>query len=66
MHRSNRIRILIFLLITLAMALQADTVLNAKALRENANRDYRAVSRKVLAFYYPWYGTREGPGGAGR
>ncbi len=66
MHRSKRIRILIFLLITLAMALQISTVLNAEALREKASRDYRAVSRKVLAFYYPWYGTHKGPGGAGR
>lgn len=25
-----------------------------------------AISRRVLAFYYPWYGVPEGPGGAGR
>ncbi|HNS21091.1 MAG TPA: hypothetical protein PKH24_11365 [Sedimentisphaerales bacterium] len=24
------------------------------------------MSRRVLAFYYPWYGTPDGPGGAGR
>jgi hypothetical protein len=25
-----------------------------------------AVERRVMAFYYPWYGVPEGPGGAGR
>ena len=25
-----------------------------------------SVPQEVLAFYYPWYGTPEGPGGAGR
>jgi len=24
------------------------------------------VARQVLAFYYPWYGTADGPGGAGK
>ena len=28
--------------------------------------DLGAVSRKVMAFYYPWYGTSDGPGGVGR
>jgi hypothetical protein len=60
MHRSSRIRILIFLLINLAMVLQTSMPLNAEALPESK------VSHKVLAFYYPWYGTREGLGGAGR
>ena len=60
MQKDKRIRILIFLLITLAIFLQAGMPLNAEALGESK------VSRKVLAFYYPWYGTREGPGGAGR
>ncbi len=60
MHRDKRIRILLFVLITLAMVLQAGIPLNAESLREST------VSRKVLTFYYPWYGTRDGPGGAGR
>jgi len=60
MHRDNRIRIFLFVLITLGMALQAGTVLKAEGLREST------VSRKVLAFYYPWYGTPDGPGGDGR
>jgi len=25
-----------------------------------------AIQRRVMAFYYPWYGTPDGPGGAGR
>ena len=25
-----------------------------------------SVERRVMAFYYPWYGTAEGPGGAGK
>jgi len=25
-----------------------------------------AVQRRIMAFYYPWYGTADGPGGAGR
>ncbi len=25
-----------------------------------------SVSRRVMAFYYPWYGVPDGPGGAGR
>jgi hypothetical protein len=66
MQRSNSIRIFIFWLITLAMVLQAGTVLNAESSREKASRNYPEVSRKVMAFYYPWYGTRKGPGGAGR
>jgi hypothetical protein len=60
MHRDSRICILLFVLITLAMVLQASMPLNAESLREST------VSHKVLAFYYPWYGTRKGPGGAGR
>ncbi len=30
------------------------------------NRDVKAVPRKVMTFYYPWYGTANGPGGADR
>ena len=25
-----------------------------------------SIERRVMAFYYPWYGTAEGPGGAGK
>ena len=60
MHRNKRIHILLFALITLAMVLQAGIPLNAESPGENT------VPRKVMAFYYPWYGTADGPGGAGR
>jgi glycoprotein endo-alpha-1,2-mannosidase len=60
MHRDKRIHILLFVLIALVMVLQDSTALNAESLRESM------VSRKVLAFYYPWYGTADGPGGEGR
>jgi glycoprotein endo-alpha-1,2-mannosidase len=29
-------------------------------------RSAQAASHRVMAFYYPWYGTSDGPGGAGR
>jgi len=60
MHRNKLIRISLFLLITLTIFLQAGMPLIAKSLHEST------VSRRVLAFYYPWYGTADGPGGAGR
>jgi len=66
MHISNRIRISTFLIIIVALVLQTGTLLNAESSREKAGRDYQEVSRKVMTFYYPWYGTRNGPGGAGR
>jgi len=66
MHRDNRIRILPFVIIALLMASQVRTPLYAESSREQAGRDYSEVSRKVLTFYYPWYGTADGPGGAGR
>ena len=60
MHRNKHISVFLFVFTTVAIVLQAGTILNAESLRESA------VSRKVLAFYYPWYGTADGPGGAGR
>jgi len=33
---------------------------------ERAKVRYDAVPRRVLAFYYPWYGNPEVPGGSGR
>lgn len=32
----------------------------------SAAPDNAAVPRRVLTFYYPWYGVADGPGGAGR
>jgi len=40
--------------------------LDLEALRARSRLAYCDVPRKVLAFYYPWYGTASGPGGAGR
>jgi len=34
--------------------------------RERASLDYRDTPRRVMAFYYPWYGLADGPGGKGR
>ena len=36
------------------------------ALAHRAQVKYTDVPRKVLAFYYPWYGNAEVPGGSGR
>ena len=33
---------------------------------ERSGQEQSATSRMVLAFYYPWYGVPDGPGGAGR
>jgi len=37
-----------------------------EGLSEHARQNYSAMARKVLTFYYPWYGVPDGPGGAGR
>ncbi len=60
MHRNKRIGILSFVLIMLTLVLQAGKPLYAESFGEGS------VSHKVMAFYYPWYGTADGPGGAGR
>jgi glycoprotein endo-alpha-1,2-mannosidase len=60
MQRDKRIRILLLVLVTLMIFLQTVNLLYAESLREST------VSRKVLTFYYPWYGTADKPGGAGR
>jgi glycoprotein endo-alpha-1,2-mannosidase len=36
------------------------------ALADRAKIEYAEVPRKVLAFYYPWYGNADVPGGSGR
>jgi len=60
MHRDKPTGILLFVIIMLTLVLQAGKPLYAESLGESS------VSRKVMAFYYPWYGTADGPGGAGR
>ena len=49
----------------LIMAGIAVATLFPGAARAQAER-HPAIQRRVMAFYYPWYGTADGPGGAGR
>jgi hypothetical protein len=44
----------------------AESSLDLEALRARSRLAYGDVPRKVLAFYYPWYGVPSGPGGAGK
>jgi hypothetical protein len=37
-----------------------------RALASREGKKQKSVSRKVLTFYYPWYGIPTGPGGAGK
>ena len=39
---------------------------NAKSTGTRTDKEAASVSRRVLAFYYPWYGIADGPGGAGK
>ncbi|MHC4594322.1 MAG: glycoside hydrolase family 99-like domain-containing protein [Planctomycetota bacterium] len=65
-YKDMRLRILLFVLIALATALWAGAQLEADTLGERAGRESSTVHRRVMTFYYPWYGTPDGPGGAGR
>jgi len=40
--------------------------MQAGAAERNTTQPPAQIERRVLAFYYPWYGIPEGPGGAGR
>ncbi len=40
--------------------------MQTRAAEQNPTVPPASVERRVLAFYYPWYGIPEGPGGAGR
>ncbi|MHC4555678.1 MAG: endo-1,3-alpha-glucanase family glycosylhydrolase [Planctomycetota bacterium] len=51
LYRDRLLLVLLFVFISFAIISQASA---------------QAVSRRVMAFYYPWYGTADGPGGAGR
>ncbi len=50
----------------LAAAAQPDGPDLAGLVRRRAALDYRPTPRRVMAFYYPWYGTPDGPGGKGK
>lgn len=49
-----------------AVAAEEDLGATLAALAQRAQVRYTDVPRKVLAFYYPWYGNAEVPGGSGR
>jgi len=57
--RNKRLLVLLFVLVIFTAASQGGAALGAEALG-------KTVSRRVMTFYYPWYGTPDGPGGAGR
>ncbi len=65
-YKDMRLRILLLVIIALTTALWAGAQLEADTLGERAGREHSTVPRRVMTFYYPWYGTPDGPGGAGR
>jgi hypothetical protein len=72
-HRRNP-RALCLLLATAVCVLAASVTAAAQQdgpdlaalVRRRAALDYRNTPRRVMAFYYPWYGVPDGPGGDGR
>ena len=56
--RSRRVLLMFVIIIFMAVS-QSGVALGVEALGDT-------VSRRVMTFYYPWYGTPDGPGGAGR
>lgn len=54
-----------FLLFLLFVAVLGPPILSWAA-GQSGGGGSTEVSRQVLAFYYPWYGTADGPGGAGK
>ena len=65
-HKNNCLWVLILVLVTLMTVSRTSGLLNAETVREQTRQEHSKVSRKVLTFYYPWYGVPDGPGGAGR
>ena len=65
-HRNNYLRLLLSVLISIGFVPHAGAQLKPAIMGERAGQERSTVSRKVLTFYYPWYGTPDGPGGAGR
>ena len=59
MCRNKRLLVLLFVLVIFTAASQGGVALGAEA-------PGKTVSRRIMTFYYPWYGTPDGPGGAGR
>lgn len=75
MHHPNRSALAFAALILATAALAAAAATGAAPaagvdlpalVRQRAAMDYRATPRRVMAFYYPWYGLPDGPSGTGR
>ncbi len=65
-YRNIYVWMVLFGLMGLTKALEAGDLLKAEGLEEQTNQNQAIVPRKVLTFYYPWYGVPDGPGGAGK
>jgi len=50
----------------LFLAVGFTIVLQSLARSESTGQNVATIPRKVMTFYYPWYGVPDGPGGAGR
>ena len=59
LHRNKFLLVLLLVPVIFATASQGGVALGVEA-------PGKTVSRRVMTFYYPWYGTPDGPGGAGR
>jgi glycoprotein endo-alpha-1,2-mannosidase len=59
---AGMVRNLLFALFAAATFLSASSRGQAQAVVE----EQAQIERRVLTFYYPWYGVPEGPGGAGK
>jgi hypothetical protein len=55
---------IVFTVLCMTSRASEDNILDA--LTQRAKIQYEAVPRKVLAFYYPWYGNAAVQGGSGR
>jgi len=66
LRRDARVLALLFALVGFVIVLQARGQSEIEELRRLARPGAGSLDRRVMAFYYPWYGTADGPGGAGR
>ena len=64
--KRNKEQLALLVFITLAVTSPMGAQPNVESARERTGQEHHPVSRRVLAFYYPWYGTPDGPGGAGK
>ena len=66
MSLTGRVRTLSFALFAAGTFLSALSRAEAQESRQAAADQASQIERRVLAFYYPWYGIVSGPGGAGK